>query len=91
MALSGAYAPASIALRVIWALRPPFHDKAVVLEEALGLSYITILDLTGCFPLKAITLVFFVDVVKLYFLLVKLICMQLFVDFLHLLLSSPDC
>jgi hypothetical protein len=33
MALSGAYAPANIALRVIGARKPPLHDKAVVLEE----------------------------------------------------------
>jgi hypothetical protein len=33
MALPGAYAPASIALRVIVVRRPTLHDKAVVLEE----------------------------------------------------------
>jgi hypothetical protein len=33
MALPGAFAPASIALRVIEARVPPLHDKAVVLEE----------------------------------------------------------
>jgi hypothetical protein len=35
VALPGAYAPASIALRVIGARKPPLHDKAVVLEEQL--------------------------------------------------------
>jgi hypothetical protein len=33
VALPGAYAPASIALRVIGARRPPLHDKEVVLKE----------------------------------------------------------
>jgi hypothetical protein len=32
VALPGAYAPASIALRVIGAHIPPLHDKAVVVE-----------------------------------------------------------
>jgi hypothetical protein len=35
VALPGAYAPASIALRVTGALKLPLHDKAVVLEEDL--------------------------------------------------------
>jgi hypothetical protein len=33
VALPGAYAPASIALRVIVAYKPLLHDKAIVLEE----------------------------------------------------------
>jgi hypothetical protein len=33
MTLSGAYAPASIALRVTGAHKPPHHDKEVNLEE----------------------------------------------------------
>jgi hypothetical protein len=33
VALPGAYAPASIALPVIGAHKPPLHDKAVVLED----------------------------------------------------------
>jgi hypothetical protein len=33
VALPGAYAPASIALRIIGAHEPPLHDKAVVLED----------------------------------------------------------
>jgi hypothetical protein len=33
VALPGAYAPASIALRVIGAHKLPLHDTAVVLEE----------------------------------------------------------
>jgi hypothetical protein len=33
MALPGAYAPASIALRVTRARKPPLHNKAAVLEE----------------------------------------------------------
>jgi hypothetical protein len=33
MALLGAYATASIPLRVIGALKPHFHDKAIILEE----------------------------------------------------------
>jgi hypothetical protein len=36
--LPGAYAPASIALRVIGAHKPPVHDKAVVLEEGMANS-----------------------------------------------------
>jgi hypothetical protein len=31
--IPGAYAPASIAFRVIGARKPPLHDKAIVLEE----------------------------------------------------------
>jgi hypothetical protein len=34
VALPGNYSPASIALRVIEARKPPLHDKTVVLEEA---------------------------------------------------------
>jgi hypothetical protein len=37
VALPGAYAPASIALRVIGAGKPSLHDKAVVLEEDIKL------------------------------------------------------
>jgi hypothetical protein len=33
VALPGAYAPASIALRAIGERIPPFHDEEVVLEE----------------------------------------------------------
>jgi hypothetical protein len=33
VALPGAYAPTSVALRDIGALKPPLQDKAVVLEE----------------------------------------------------------
>jgi hypothetical protein len=37
--LPGAYAPASIAFRVIGAHKPPLHDKSVVLEEdVLGVN-----------------------------------------------------
>jgi hypothetical protein len=34
-ALPVPYAPASLALKVIWALSPPLHDKAVVLKECM--------------------------------------------------------
>jgi hypothetical protein len=37
MALPGAYAPASIALRVIGESKPPLHHKAIVPEETLCL------------------------------------------------------
>jgi hypothetical protein len=36
MALPGAHSPARIALRVIGARKPPFHDKAIVLKEGQG-------------------------------------------------------
>jgi hypothetical protein len=35
VSLPGAYSPASIALRVTGAGKPPLHDKAVVLEEEI--------------------------------------------------------
>jgi hypothetical protein len=38
MALPGAYAPASIALRVIGARKSPLHVRAVVLESATKVS-----------------------------------------------------
>jgi hypothetical protein len=44
VALPGAFAPASIALRVTGAREPPLHDKAVDLEEdphSLGFINIT--------------------------------------------------
>jgi hypothetical protein len=42
MALPGAYAPASIALRVTGARKPPLHDKAVVLKEEIS-NYLQLL------------------------------------------------
>jgi hypothetical protein len=36
VALPGAYNPASITLRVIGGRKPPFHDKAVVLEDEIN-------------------------------------------------------
>jgi hypothetical protein len=37
VALPGAYAPASIALQLNGANETPLHEKAVVLEEGLGI------------------------------------------------------
>jgi hypothetical protein len=44
VALPRAYAPTSIALRIIGACIPPFYDKAVVLEEKIIIIIILIIN-----------------------------------------------